>query len=382
MHSNPNNGISDCYAKRDSECHPTIGYGYSGPSNAVLRIVAATAAQGYLAQVAAPAANASWTTLFRGPSLRCDNVAGDLRSMFESNIADFVLSGSCARGPGFLAWTPQMSDDTLPDLMVPFLKEGNGSYYLNTGLATDRLPGNIATLFMAATPSVMKQMGAGNSVRKAEACFMGSDSQEQKVARLLNNSAILRCDLYNSTYRAEFKFVNGLQEVNVTTSELEDAPMSTVSFVRSLADITQPTSGATCDIMSTTTQEKECMFDMRLMEKLSYQAIMDAFTQQVVGKLSWTQNSNYAFIIDANTSIATTVLSQTPELAFLNDYDQLSSDHWNFLQDPLGPTHWKDSLYYGLVNTPPRQSSILLKDAIEKLFENITISLMSEPSVQ
>lgn len=142
------------------------------------------------------------------------------------------------------------------------------------------------------------------------------------------------CDLYNSTYRAEFNFINGIEKVQVTMSELDDKPMSTVSLARSLLNVTSAMPKARCNILGTHSEEQECIFNVGVLKTLLYQGILGAFTQQLGEKLSLAQNSNDTFVLDANTSITTIVLSKTAELAFINNYDQFSSAHWTYLQDP------------------------------------------------
>jgi hypothetical protein len=110
--------------------------------------------------------------------------------------------------------------------------------------------------------------------------------------------------------------------------------MFTVSLAQSLLNSIPTTPKARCNILCTDSQEQECLFDVGILNKLSYQAIMDAFTQQIGGRSSLAQNSNDTLILDTNTGIETTGLSQTAKLAFSNDYDQFSSAHWTYLQGP------------------------------------------------
>lgn len=55
-------------------------YEYNGPSIAVRRIAAASAAQGSVLPIVPPALNASWTTQFYGPAIHCHSVSESLRN--------------------------------------------------------------------------------------------------------------------------------------------------------------------------------------------------------------------------------------------------------------------------------------------------------------
>jgi hypothetical protein len=190
---------------------------------------------------------------------------------------------------------------------------------------------------------------------------------------------MLRCDLYNSTYQADFDFVNGNQQVQVTVSDLENTPIPTLPQVEGLHS--ESSTHQRCDILNINeVGPVGCTFDPSLLRIFSYQAVMDAFTQLLVGKVSMTQNSNYGFTFDSNTSVAATILTESPELAFFGNPASLTSISWPYLQDVQ--TSWNNSLYLGLSNTPATQAKLPLQDALEVMFQNITISLMSSPNLQ
>jgi len=384
MHNNPNNGMGSTCTNDFSgyNCTQTINYVYNGPSDAVKRVVTATAAQGAIVALVAPALNSSWTLKFLGPSIKCSAVDDETRSQFENSIANFTLSGqNCGLAPGYLAWTPQMSTDTDISGTLPFILAENDTYTFNTGLATDRQYGDIATLFVAAIPSVMELLTSRDSDTGPSACEIQSSNStyQQKVSSLFgSNTAMLRCDLYNSTYQADFDFVNGNQHVQVTISDLEATPIQTVPQVEAL--YVESPSQQRCDIL-TISGVSECSFDPSLLRTLSYQAVMDAFTQLLGGMVFWTQNSNYGFTFDSNTSITSTALTESLDLAFLaNPASLTDTGSWPSLQETQ-PT-WNNSLYLGLSNTPTSGANVSLQDALETLFQNITISLMSSASLQ
>jgi hypothetical protein len=56
---------------------PKPFYVWSGPSQALTRLVTAVAAQGAILPIDPPSANATWRAEFRGPVLRCQSLSAD-----------------------------------------------------------------------------------------------------------------------------------------------------------------------------------------------------------------------------------------------------------------------------------------------------------------
>ena len=54
----------------------SIGFNYAGPRYAVDKVVTATATEGAILPISAPAANSSWTLEFPGPALSCIDLEG------------------------------------------------------------------------------------------------------------------------------------------------------------------------------------------------------------------------------------------------------------------------------------------------------------------
>lgn len=361
-------------------CTQTTSYTYNGPSDALRRVTSATAAQGIILPVIAPAANSSWTLKFPGPFMKCSNIEGQARSLLEENIANFTLA-NCDAAPGYLAWTPPVAlkDDDDTGSVLPFRMGLNGSYAVNTAPPTSRKKGYTATLLMAAMPQVMQFIGNGEGIMTRAACDIakGNGTDEEKRSRVLGlNSTLLRCDLFNSTYQTDFKFVNGIQHVDVQVTDVKDKPVSTLDEVRAL--LREGIKLEPCDVLNAA--GTTCTFDESMLRVLSYQAVMDALTELLVGQVSAVQDPDTsAYMFESNTSIASTVLTETEELGFLADHVKLASVNWPTLQNLV--VSWDDSLYNGLATAPPRMN-ISLKDTLENLFQNLTISLMSSPALQ
>jgi hypothetical protein len=121
--------------------------------------------------------------------------------------------------------------------------------------------------------------------------------------------------------------------------------------------------------------------------RISYQSVMSAFSSMFTGQV--TQNTN----LDArnvNTSVTMTSLADTEDFAFLNE-DYLGNDDsetgWN-LQDFMA--NWNASESQGVTydnetelnGNSTQRNSLPLDEALEQLFQNFTVSLMSLPDLR
>lgn len=105
---------------------------------------------------------------------------------------------------------------------------------------------------------------------------------------------------------------------------------------------------------------------------------MDSFGRLLVGSISNSRGSLGA-IVATNTSVMSTVLGDTEELNFLNSYPQPLKGLGLTLQQNVAtdPNNWN-----GLDVVDDTSSSIPIREALETLFENITIGLMSSKLLQ
>jgi hypothetical protein len=97
-------------------------------------------------------------------------------------------------------------------------------------------------------------------------------------------------------------------------------------------------------------------------QRASFQAVNDAFNGLLLGRIPY-----YGREID--TSILRTVLTQTDEIPFLLSERELTSDPKPF------------SLFTGL-DSSLKRSRGSLTNVLERLFENVTVSMLSEPALQ
>ncbi|RTE82718.1 hypothetical protein BHE90_002663 [Fusarium euwallaceae] len=370
-------------------------YLYNGPSDAVSRVVAAAAAEGNILAVDAPASNSSWSLEFLAPTLRCDEVTGDTRRLIEENIANFT-DRYCEEAPGYVAWTPA-SNETESLLPFSLVETDNTSYYSYNGFTTYDRKGrkpmdflsptystpNDLVLFMAIVPAALK---LSSTISKTLACNISEEnfkSERRKGEKNLtvlreglfdSTSSVLRCHIHNSTYETRFNLTNGNQDVKVKVKDVEEKPLDVITGVWASNPLSNNTE---CTPLN---MDTECALEPSLLRHLSYQALMDAFSEILVGSLAIRRRKDDdSVVFHGNTSIQSTVLTNTPELQVLRNLTLLSKD-WAMLQiEEPKANEWA---YKGLWNGPGEQRTTPLREALEELFQNITISLMSSPLLQ
>lgn len=182
------------------------------------------------------------------------------------------------------------------------------------------------------------------------------------ISWFAQNMAMVRCTLYNATYALDFKFLNGLQSItNIKPRQLAEAPMLKGEYFR----LGQGNSTRDCPPKERGPRPilSDNCFSRQDAETASYQAIEDAFANILYGDLQED--------IDAGVraTVFRTPLVETNELAFLMD----SLDNNASLLHTTAFLNREQPDYR-------RQES--LAHTAERLFENITISLLSEPLLQ
>lgn len=105
---------------------------------------------------------------------------------------------------------------------------------------------------------------------------------------------------------------------------------------------------------------------------------MHAFIDLVSGMISLGDMQDLNTLIASTTKLQSTVLALAPELAFLQ---AKSEDTRQSVQQRA--VMWNQKPFTGLINDAAEPHSTLpLQQALEQLFQNITVSLMSAPDLQ
>ncbi|KAK4693726.1 hypothetical protein P7C71_g3725, partial [Lecanoromycetidae sp. Uapishka_2] len=376
---------------------PGLAYMYAGPSLTVQRITDAVAAQGLILPVAAPSVNSTWDLDFNGPSLHCNPVSSGFQDAVLANILNYTFARSqntmeanCSYGPGYMAWHPgMMTPNTSMTEYLPFniddLNSSTGA--LNNDNSHGYPYSDMASVFLAIAPTLFSSVSA-EGYDPPTMC-LGKPWYQAGLARYHNTSTVLRCDLHNSTYHTTFSFVNGVQEVNINNvTDVTNTPMITIGEVVAYLNSSDQTDMSlrpqACPPANSSDSDgvsSGCLFDPVTLSTLSYQAVMHAFTDLVAGMISLGDAQDLQTLITSTTQLTSTVLAEAPELAFLQSTRTQNQNTPPSVQQRAAM--WNQQPFAGLVNAAAESKATLpFQQALEQLFQNITMSLMSAPELQ
>jgi hypothetical protein len=339
-------------------------YNYLGPQQGVQKAVTLALTNGEIQPISPPRTNSSWELNFNAPAITCQAVNASLQQEITDNIFDAINASYpdvCGISYGYISWIP---DSSTSNGLLPFTNS-SGNYSLRSGTvgpegdftASDGVPYPTSypplSIMIAALPNMYTGLGSAGC------------SQEKSA---LNDSTILECSLYNATYISNFTYVNGDQNINTTL------PLQFLNNVGYIGGITGsypffvPYNGTPPDPQDPTS------YNTTLAEMFAYQAVMDAFGMTILGTVANKNVGENSWSLDAtDTSIMTTVLLQTNELAFLQSADQV----YELSQLGREEIDWPgDSI------TISDNSTMPLKDALEEAFRNVTLSLIAQYTLQ
>ena len=366
---------------------------------------------GQILPITPPAPNVSWTLDFWGPALQCNDVAATKRDKIWINIWN---SYNTTMGPyGFLSWVPwsdtysMFSEGFLNmsgfDRDLPFFTTNNSTYGPPpSSLSTD----GPASLFIAILPeaqffeidaegdesSIIPKNSSGCAYHSIQnltdpipfGCYTGQDIFTP--ASLYKNSTLLRCDLVNTSYSVEFSYSNSAMDLRISPNMTDKSPIvNASSFFIGPQTPGLRTGGfntsepVNCSLFQTHFIPEDnstlCVFDIDAVRLLSYQSVMAAFNQLVIGAMQ-----NQIEFVSVNTTIMKTILAETNELAFIRHWNYRDIDNDEDLQTSiLKSGGWA---YPGLVSSELPETRGDLKSTLEQLFQNFTISLLAEPYFQ
>jgi hypothetical protein len=155
---------------------------------------------------------------------------------------------------------------------------------------------------------------------------------------------------------------------------MDKTPLNSVSPIFVL-DMTSPYGP-----LANYSNSKPIAYKTAEVETLSYQAAMDSFGSVVVGTL-WNSQGSYGGILANGTSVMSTVLGEAEELGWMNDYPPKNGPFIGTLQQAIAMED-PGQMWNGLDVAGDVQSAIPFKVALESLFRNITIGLMSSKLLQ
>jgi hypothetical protein len=266
---------------------------WSGPSYAVDRIASSVAAQGRILPIQPPSLNASWDLTFNAPSIKCTDIDQTLRAQMLDNILlAFTYGTGCSAPYNFLSWTATADSTLLSGLPLqnfsntplPFrdVNSTDGRWAMNSGTLGPLDP---AYYFWAPNYRINMTQGAMlyfaviPDLRYTQAAGCRND----RLVLDPTLSTFVQCELRNTTYSAKFSYTNG--EQNLRFSPLSGSVSTPVAAVNKMWVTSH--NDSTClqgwNFDNPQDTDPNCSTDPALLQRLSFQAVMDAFGKIFTG---------------------------------------------------------------------------------------------------
>lgn len=390
-------GSFDFLAEMPTWAYPNH-YSYAGPHTDVLTVTNSVLSGGSILAMEPPGANSSWVVEFLGPSLKCEKVNETMEDRLLGNYIDAHFLRQADGGPlcyspsyGYYAWSPRFNFSGPSDL--PFLGGRNASLlslnFAGGTLADSQVLDAVAApaLYIMTFPGYSNQWG-----------WDGCQWNNTQPSRHYEGT-ILQCHLYNSTYRTAFNYTDGNQSITVEISKREDEPQSSIIWGMSTPfhyhgqpfvwcpdrDTWNESSGRWTHAKhplytGTKFHAPDCelcgSFNRKLLQGLSYQAVFDAFSSTLKGVAPNIpgDNSYPAWRSYPRSKVMETQLVQNKDLNFLRTSRSTRVADEN-LQQYVSTLN--DTNVMGVLKQKSEISDRPLGEEIERMFKDVTVSLMS-----
>lgn len=360
-------------------------FAYAGPDAEVTLTASSVMSAGSILTMESPGANTSWKLEFLGPSLKCEKANESTKRRFLANFIktlareanqDFCINPDRA----YYAWSPKVGRNGTSDLPFHDLHAGSPRF----------VPGSLISKHSneAISAPVLYMMTFPDVYRKAGWAPCDSDMNEY-------DGSIVKCSLFNSTYVVSFNYTDGFQNVSVEIPYVQDEPQDSIVWDMVIPELESGGTVACPDLSSRTdfqwgrplyegndvsaTASHECgLFNRKLLRALSYQAVFDAFSYPLKG-VTGVALSTSRGECPVSSSITETSLINTKELAFLTKIRGIKQYSGSFTQ---ALRRLDDPNIQGLLRAEEVASNKSLDEALETLFQNVVVSLMSSSSLR
>jgi hypothetical protein len=186
----------------------TDTYLYTGPDHIVKRVATAASAQGSVLNLVAPASNASRTSNFEGPVLRCENLSTPEQLLTQETIATWLTGNSthCWQQWSYKIWYGRFPEDL-----------------------SENQDGTAAAFRLAVLPKMFRYSQANPGIPLV--CEYRDEKLLSRNASaplddLADDSTLLECKLFRSTYHVDFNFTGGQQSLEISVPVTNrDAPI-------------------------------------------------------------------------------------------------------------------------------------------------------------
>ncbi|KAF2658592.1 hypothetical protein K491DRAFT_755910 [Lophiostoma macrostomum CBS 122681] len=378
-------------------------YTYNGPSQITKKTAMAVVAQQAILPITPPFPNSSWALDFDGPSLQCNPMDSSRDLDFQANIASYTAL-NCNSAPTFLSWFPRFSysidqNQTTHEPFSGWLSDNQTTMswldpetIYKTGIGNFKLVKQDAILYIAVMPAMTNKRQFTLTADPVACDLSGNQSTEDPptpenpLGIVGGNVTMIQCELHNSTYKAQFEYKNGAQNVSVDLPQ-HGPTVPIINWIRSAWTGEDKSSNCTTLNELDNDYGKICTYDDGLTSQIAYQSILQAFTALITGQISL--DNTTGGLLDTS-SIRSTSLVNTKELEYLTDYGLhlKSSQSTDGHDDPFPDLQWtlSNSSMPGISGISKLQqqgpATQSLQDALEIMFQNFTISLMSSALLQ
>ena len=360
--------------------HTTGDYAYNGPSQIVLEVTNAVLSEGSILPISGPApnVNTSWHIDFLGPALKCKEVNSTLHARMREDIYDFMNQNYYKQLYGYLAWSPNYgywNHKLRSD--VPFLGDVREQHLFFQPVNT-QFGGSMlysvdpeVLLYVVLLPSVLS---AGHVE-----LYGALNHRKAPVPSWIDLKGI-QCQAFEGHYYVAFNYDQSSPQVSI-----ERLSINASHPIRPRVDVVGPNPNFKdvngCErspiLDSSNRFRSDCYTNTDVLRTLAYQAVVDAFGRNLVGSiyLDWQAN------IKRDSLVLNTALVDTNELLFLRNPEKVKAlTGARTLQDAV--SYSNGSMSRGILNKKFRHINLPLDSALEQMFQNITVSLMSSPVLQ
>jgi hypothetical protein len=323
-------------------------------------------------------ANTSWEVEFLGPALKCKQIDSILHARMRENIHAFMNQDFYDRQYGYLAWSPNSgywNQNVTTDL--PFLS--NVGHQHLSFKPVDIVFGG--SMLYSINPEVLFYVALLPSVFDAgyAAVYEALNRPKAPVPSWIDLKGI-QCQAFEGHYYVAFNYEHSSAKVSI-----KSLAISTSHPIRPRVDVVGPNpyfkdvngcqQFAPSNFSNRT--RSQCYTNPDILRTLAYQAVMAAFGQNLMGSiyLNWYPQ------IKRDSGALNTALMNTKDMLFLRDPENVKALAGSrTLQDAVSDSN--ASMSRGILNKNIHQTDQPLDLALEQMFQNVTISLMSSPALQ
>jgi hypothetical protein len=293
-------------------------YMYTRPSHAVKRVAAAASAQGSVLNFVLPASNASWTSSFQGPVLRCVNLATSEQLSVQENIATWLRwintgeseTSHCVQPRAYQTWYGRFPHDA-PDR---FGDNDNVTLHAST-VGPKEMDGTGAAFRLAVLPKMYRysEVTPGQPLVCTRGNLNGNASAP--LEDLADDSVMLECKLFRSTYHVDFDFTSGRQSISISVP-VTDRDTPSLFPNAAIGPNNASCAGLEPSPWNNSSRPDDTLsswdFNGTVIEELSYLAVMDSVLDLLGGDIGLN-----SFWTNVSSRVIDTIFMNTNELEFL-----------------------------------------------------------------